>query len=323
MSVNKFATVKNTETGEVIAEMIGPPNAHTSGDAISEGLYALSETIIRGLQPDRDGGGLGGRFGYGANFENDVFMMHPFCWREEDNCLWCGGSGCQVEVSDERHRSGCYQERLQVLRKKFGEQAEWTEEKYFHVPYGSPNQKKYEIAKRGLCVEMGQDFKFGNETHCTCGVIDERKARYDACECDWHVGRGLFRFGAATEAPHFWHKPSGLQVRWYKWIGRDMELSNERLSGKEWHRIMLECFQSLPKEARTKAFEASDADAKRDADPDYQRQQQERFDAMMRALDDVHNQCETEGHDTKSGHCKRCGLVTDFEAHISDMHAEP
>lgn len=27
---------------------------------------------------------------YGTNFENDVFMMHPYCWCESQNCLWCG-----------------------------------------------------------------------------------------------------------------------------------------------------------------------------------------------------------------------------------------
>lgn len=27
---------------------------------------------------------------YGTKFENEVFMMHPFCWCEdENNCLWC------------------------------------------------------------------------------------------------------------------------------------------------------------------------------------------------------------------------------------------
>ena len=28
---------------------------------------------------------------YGVDYEDDVFMMHPFCWCEKDDCLWCGG----------------------------------------------------------------------------------------------------------------------------------------------------------------------------------------------------------------------------------------
>ena len=30
---------------------------------------------------------------YGTLFENDVFMMHPFCWCEQDDCPWCGAIG--------------------------------------------------------------------------------------------------------------------------------------------------------------------------------------------------------------------------------------
>ncbi len=26
---------------------------------------------------------------YGADFENDIFSMHPFCWCEEEECKYC------------------------------------------------------------------------------------------------------------------------------------------------------------------------------------------------------------------------------------------
>lgn len=239
----KIGELRDSETGEPIAEMIAPANALSSGDALSEGLYALSETIIRGLQSERDGGGLGGRFGYGANFENEVFMMHPFCWCEQPDCLWCmiwlsNQTGCSEDES-RAHRDN----HIRLIREKYG----------------------------------------------------------DWC-ADQHSG-----------APHFWHKPSGFQVRWYKWIGRDMEVSDERINGLQWGQIMLQCFESLPEEARAKAIAESEADAKREADPEYQRQQQEGFNAMMSALDDIHDQCEREGHDDLNGHCQRCGLVTDFQ----------
>ena len=36
------------------------------------------------------GGLLGGEFGYGVEYENDTFLMKPYCWcEEEDKCLWC------------------------------------------------------------------------------------------------------------------------------------------------------------------------------------------------------------------------------------------
>lgn len=28
---------------------------------------------------------------YGTIKDNEVFMMHPFCWCERDDCAWCGG----------------------------------------------------------------------------------------------------------------------------------------------------------------------------------------------------------------------------------------
>ena len=27
---------------------------------------------------------------YGTTIDNDTFMMHPYCWCERDECLWCG-----------------------------------------------------------------------------------------------------------------------------------------------------------------------------------------------------------------------------------------
>lgn len=75
----KLGTLKNAETGEVLVEMFGPPNAFTKGaDNVSKDLYVLSETLIRGLLPDQRAGGMGGDFGHGADFENAVFLMHHY-----------------------------------------------------------------------------------------------------------------------------------------------------------------------------------------------------------------------------------------------------
>ena len=52
-------------------------------------LYELTKYLAKKF--DLDGGdGLGGENGYGVEFENDTFMMHPFCWCEEEACKWCG-----------------------------------------------------------------------------------------------------------------------------------------------------------------------------------------------------------------------------------------
>lgn len=226
MSVNKFATIKNAETGETIVECIAPPNAMTSGDVLSRGLYALSELVIRGLKPNERAGGFGGDFGYACEFENEVFEFHP-------------------------------------------------------------------------------DYQ-----HCSCPYSEDDWAQDHVKDCRLVMG-----------LPNFRHKTSGLEVRWYKWIGRDVGLNRTDLTGERWVSILRECYESIPLEAREKAEAESKADVVREADPEYQRQRAEAMNAMFRAMDDIHKTCEREGHNDPEGHCHRCGLVTDFERGTASIRA--
>lgn len=52
-------------------------------------LYELSCYLAKTLGVS-GGYGLGGENGYGVDYENDVFMMHPYCWCDQENCRWCG-----------------------------------------------------------------------------------------------------------------------------------------------------------------------------------------------------------------------------------------
>jgi len=165
-----------------------------------------------------------------------------------------------VEIEHAPHQEPCYQVRLEALKRQYGEKASWSESDYWHVPYGSIHEKAYKRAKRKLCKEIGCDYEFGNEMHCTCGVNAAWKARYDACRCDWHLGKGLFRFGAAADAPNFWHKPSGLKVRWYKYIGRDMEI--EGADGVEFRAVVDSCLASLGTDLDKAADEYAQAEEK-------------------------------------------------------------
>ena len=61
-----------------------------SEDSISNDLRYLTETLDRNGLADASGYGLGGEFGYGADFENDTFLLHAYCWCEEGSCRWCG-----------------------------------------------------------------------------------------------------------------------------------------------------------------------------------------------------------------------------------------
>src|SRR5690606_41498522 len=45
------------------------------------------------------------------------------------------------------------------------------------------------------------------------------------------------------DPPHFWHKPSGLRVRWYKYIGRGMGVRAE--GDITAHDVLASCLESL------------------------------------------------------------------------------
>jgi len=55
------------------------------------GLITLTEAIAQIANDSVAHGCLGGEFGYGAKYENDVFMMHPYCWCDSEECEWCNG----------------------------------------------------------------------------------------------------------------------------------------------------------------------------------------------------------------------------------------
>lgn len=80
--------------GETVMQMFGPPNAMTEGaDGISQCLYSLTELLVRGKLAERCGGGMGGEFGYGADFENDVFFLTHDCQGcDSEECFRCKNS---------------------------------------------------------------------------------------------------------------------------------------------------------------------------------------------------------------------------------------
>jgi hypothetical protein len=108
-----------------------------------DGLVAITMAIEE-KKGEQEGYGLGGPSGYGSNYENDVFMMHRYCWCEREGCAWCDG-----------------------------------------------------------------------------------------------------------EAPNFFHKPSGLAVTWYKYIGRGEEIENG-VGFRKWAEIVNECIKSVDADPRTR-----------------------------------------------------------------------
>ncbi len=207
--------------------------AEPGEDSISEGLRLLTKALhVTGAANGERGGLFGGDWGYGANFENDTFLLHRYCWCERDDCPWC--AGCQNNLPSLPHGPQCYQSRLELLRQRHGTKEEWG----WHVPSDHP---KYEREKRALCSDLGVNFELGNEVHCTCGADAEWRRQFDACQCAWHLGRDQFRW-PATSAPNFWHKPTGFRVNWYKYIGRGVEVAGD---SDDWPAILLDCLHSI------------------------------------------------------------------------------
>lgn len=66
---------------------------HVPAPALADeasGLVGLTREIHRrGLADGSAGGIFGGEFGYGADYENDVFMLHRYCWCDREDCRWC------------------------------------------------------------------------------------------------------------------------------------------------------------------------------------------------------------------------------------------
>ena len=150
--VQKIGSIREKGTGKILGECFAAPNALCAdADVISQTLYSLSEVLIRGLSQG-GGGGLGGEFGYGADYENDVFMMHHYCWCEkEGECPWCTGCGiyqkrgeCVVcadeSLTVEQRRSAAPERRCDYVtgRGMFSRFQPWTLDDKRHY-YDPPN----------------------------------------------------------------------------------------------------------------------------------------------------------------------------------------
>jgi hypothetical protein len=67
---------------------------------LTEQLNKVTDSVAHGF--------LGGEFGYGAKYENNVFLMRPFCWCGKPDCLWC------FDFEDE-------DEHVKQIRERFGD----------------------------------------------------------------------------------------------------------------------------------------------------------------------------------------------------------
>lgn len=162
-----------------------------TNDAVTRGLIRLTRAIDSSGTTAVVQGVLGGQYGYGADYENEVFMMHPYCWCEKPGCPWCVGCEC---LEKDQH---------------------------------------YFIGEREVSYELWRD-----EYSRTGNTLRSERQDNPCAFCRDEV----------VPAPNFLHKASGFKVHWYKYAGRDMEISSP--NGVRFSRVLKECLQSLPASSR-------------------------------------------------------------------------
>lgn len=215
-----------------------------SEDAISNSLRDLTQILEEHTGRDNVQGILGGRHGYGVEFKNDVFEMHPFYWGD---CI-CGHAERQDDFYDDlKHEEHCYQTELTnsliaegfTLNEWGGPADEQEDEDYFGARELLSKFYSFKSAKaKELSIKHGFDPEIGIYVHCNCSYDEHAKKWHkenthaDECPIDW---------------PNFHHYASGLKIDWYKYIGRDMEISKE-VNLQEWTTIFIECINSLNNE---------------------------------------------------------------------------
>lgn len=191
---------------------------------------------------------------YGADYENDVFLMRRHCWCDkEGECPWCTGcavyqtpDGCPACAARDAHALDCFEQEVSRRFKAAG--ISWVEYdangryvQWHWVDAQTPREEHWQDRqdakiKEALRVERGLA-----EAGCDCPA----KAAGDALRaagktCDYDRGTGIFApFKPYLQLPerhyydppNFWFKPSDFRVTWYKYIGRDMAANRDSVEG--------------------------------------------------------------------------------------------
>jgi len=197
-------------------------------------LVNLTEYITqKKFKGEWQGGGLlGGEYGYGVDYKNKVFSMKPYYWGECD-CGW--DEFYDKKEFTEKHSKDCFQTKLGKFENNLKKKG---------VDFMG---KKWVDTVNKWAIENGHKSGWGGcAVYCDCG----RDKKFEK----W-INELIKKFkGKSSKETHkdtcslvlsnFKHYKSGLEIRWYKWIGRDMEY-NKKISNKEWKKIYNECIKSI------------------------------------------------------------------------------
>jgi len=171
---------------------------------------------------------------YGVDFKNDVFEMNMYYW---GSCT-CGYEELAEEWDkNNSHEKSCYQSLVEAKLREHG----WTEDKYgyFSAPKDLEYKKRRAIEdniRKKYCKQFGLSFPDASAVHCTCSYDDKWEKFTSENKHDHECP--IIR-------PNFRHYGSGVEIRWYKYIGRGMNVNVARISRDYWRQIFQECRNSL------------------------------------------------------------------------------
>lgn len=197
-------------------EIVTPPVASSY---IDTDLVRLTECLIVKGGQEWHGGLLGGEYGYGCEYKNDVFEMHPYNY---DPTCTCGFDEAEEAWwNQHHHEKGCFH----VLYEK--EEARFLASN----PYDEMHKHMTKWSIEHGCVRA----PFGMAVYCDCGLdamYKKERGKLDHAP-DCPVVRPLFQ-----------HYKSGIKVWWYKWIGRETTVKGNLA---HWDEVIAECLNSVPK----------------------------------------------------------------------------
>lgn len=186
---------------------------------IRNGLVRITEILYKtGLV---NGSKYGEQLIYGANYKNDIFMLHPQCWCDQEDCPWCGGCNC----SDSAYQY--------YIGKQLVTFDEWCNYRYEY------RKAQVEQLDENL-IELEQYEKI-------IAKLEQLSPVVHIPQCDFCLGKGVYaQYGSepGKGAPNFWYIPGNFKIWWYKYIGRDMEY-NRTITSEEWGKILHDCLNSI------------------------------------------------------------------------------
>lgn len=195
---------------------------------------------------------------YGANFENDVFLMKRYCWCEKGGeCPWCTGCAiyqdrgeCEACNARGTHEQTCATlELARRLRDAGLSHARYGQDgRYVDLVWKDHKTKDDDARENSITSALLQERKLkGRWETCDCSAKAAGHAlKEQGKECPYSLGTGIFaRFAPWTDnkarnyydPPNFWFKPADFRVTWYKYIGRDMASNKDDLPGDFMERV--------------------------------------------------------------------------------------